>query len=46
MLGMQAPEGTYIVHWSESLEKNFRVFPQFNASQIENAVTVQFEEGQ
>ena len=46
VLGMQAPEGTYSVHWAQNnLERNFRVFPQAaGATVLEYEVVVQFEE--
>lgn len=47
VFGMQAPEGTYLVHWSDNgLEHNFRVFPHTVNDRIEYEVVVQFEEGQ
>lgn len=46
VLGMRAPEGTYTVHWSDSMERNFRVFPRNISDVQEYTVTVQFEEGQ
>lgn len=47
VLGMKAPEGSYLVHWSDSgLEHNFRVFPREVGDVIEREVIVQFEEGQ
>jgi hypothetical protein len=46
LLGMQAPEGTYVVHWTpNSIEKNFRIFPvAAGATSLEYEVIVQFEE--
>jgi len=47
VLGMKAPEGTYLIHWSDtSLEHNFRVFPREAGDTVEYEVVVQFEEGQ
>lgn len=46
VLGMQTPDGTYTVAWSNDLERNFRVFPAQASSTapIEYQVVVQFEE--
>jgi hypothetical protein len=46
LLGMRAPDGTYIVHWTQSsIEQNFRVFPiEASPTSIEYEVVVQFEE--
>lgn len=46
VLGMAAPEGTYVVHWKANLEQNFRVFPRSATNPIEREIIVQFEEGQ
>ena len=47
VLGMKAPDDTYLVHWSDSsLERNFRIFPRSVNDLIEYEVIVQFEEGQ
>lgn len=45
-LGMAAPEGVYSVHWGDSLERSFRVFPKNNGDVQEYVAVVQFEEGQ
>lgn len=45
-LGMLAPDGTYIVHWGDSLERSFRVFPRQTGDTVEYLVQVQFEESQ
>lgn len=44
VLGMQAPEGIYTVHWGDSVERSFRVFPRESTSKKEYVVVVQFEE--
>lgn len=46
VLGMEAPEGAYTVHWSDSMERSFRIFPANEADRHEFVVQVQFEEGQ
>lgn len=47
VLGMQAPEGTYVVAWSSDLDRSFRVFPvSSGATILEYEVVVQFEEAQ
>jgi len=46
VLGMQAPDGTYTVAWSDALDKNFRVFPVTLGDSPEYEVVVQFEEAQ
>lgn len=46
VLGMRAPEGTYIVHWAENMDRNFRVFPINPTGPQEFAVSVQFDEAQ
>lgn len=46
VLGMQAPEGTYTVHWSNEIERSFRVFPSNVTDAQEFTVVVQFEEAQ
>lgn len=46
VLQMRAPEATYTVHWGDSMERSFRVFPKRNGDQQEFEVVVQFEEGQ
>lgn len=46
VLGMKAPEGTYIVHWGDDIENNFVVFPITTSQVREYEVQVQFEEGQ
>ena len=46
VLGMQAPEGTYTVHWSSEIERSFRVFPTTVNDVQEFRVVVQFEEAQ
>jgi hypothetical protein len=46
VLGMQTPDGTYIVAWSTDLERNFRVFPYTATAVKEYEVIVQFEEAQ
>ena len=45
-LGMAAPDGNYIVAWSNDLDKNFRVFPVKSGDVPEYEVVVQFEEAQ
>jgi len=46
LLKMQAPDGTYDVHWSGSdLDQAFKVFPHQVGDVIEYDVTIQFEEG-
>ncbi len=44
ILGMTAPDGTYNVHWSTNLERNFRAFPNQVNTKLEWAVVVEFEE--
>ena len=46
VMGMRAPEATYLVHWSNDMERSFRVFPRRSADIQEFIVVVQFEEGQ
>lgn len=46
VLGMQAPEGTYTVHWASEIERSFRVFPSTTGDIQEFNVVVQFEEAQ
>lgn len=44
-MGMQAPEGTYFIHWAKSpIGQNFRVFPSQTTDDQEFEVIVQFEE--
>ena len=45
LLGMTTPDGTYTVHWSDEMEREFRIFPKQNGDITEHVVTVQFEEG-
>lgn len=45
-LGMVAPDGTYIVHWSDSVDVSFRTWPVETGSAMEFRVQVQFEESQ
>lgn len=45
LLGMQAPDGTYSIHWgSDASERNFIRFPNQVGDVIEMDVAVQFEE--
>lgn len=44
ILKMEAPDGIYNVHWGDSLERAFRVFPKRVGEKLEHVVTVQFEE--
>jgi hypothetical protein len=46
VFGMRAPEGPYLVHWSDHYEQNFRVFPHQVGDQVEYDVSIQVEEGQ
>lgn len=46
VLGMQTPDGIYTVAWSDSIDKNFRVFPDTVGDTLEYEVVVQFEEAQ
>lgn len=46
VLGMRAPEGTYTVHWAESMDQAFRIWPIVATAPKEIIVTVQFDEGQ
>lgn len=46
LLGMTAPEGTYSVHWADSMERSFKIFPREVNQKQEYIVAVQFEEGQ
>jgi len=46
VLQLRAPDGIYTVHWGDSLERSFRVFPKKSGDLQEYIVTVQFEEGQ
>jgi hypothetical protein len=43
---MKSPDGTYPVHWSDSVERSFRVFPKQLSDLLEYVVVVQFEESQ
>lgn len=43
-LGIRTPDGTYTVHWGDSLERSFRVFPKKVGDPTEHIVVVQFEE--
>jgi hypothetical protein len=40
---MDAPDGTYLVHWNDDIGRSFKVFPQVNDT-AEYVVQVQFEE--
>lgn len=44
LLGMTTPDGTYAVHWGDSMERSFRVFPRNVNDLQEFVVAVQFEE--
>lgn len=46
VLGMQTPDGSYTVAWSDSIDRNFRVFPVTAGDVPEYEVVVQFEEAQ
>jgi hypothetical protein len=46
VFGMQTPDGTYRVHWSDHYEQNFRAFPRIVNDHLEYEVSVQIEEGQ
>ena len=46
VLQMEAPDGIYTVHWSNSIERNFRIFPTNTDDPQEFIVVVQFEEAQ
>lgn len=41
---MQSPDGTYAIHWSDSVERSFRVFPKSTGDLLEYVAVVQFEE--
>lgn len=45
-LGLVAPEGTYTVHWGDSVELTFRHFPAAPGDEMAFSVQVQFEESQ
>jgi hypothetical protein len=45
VMGMKAPEGTYTVHWGDSIERSFRIFPARPDSPHEHIVVIQLEEG-
>jgi len=45
-LSMRAPEGVYTVHWSDSVERAFKVFPMSSTAIQEYVAVVQFEESQ
>lgn len=45
-LTMIAPDGTYVVHWGNSVERAFRIFPRLVGDKIEFIDVVQFEESQ
>lgn len=44
LLQMRTPDGTYSVHWGDSIERSFRIFPKKVNDILEHIVVVQFEE--
>lgn len=45
LFGLHAPDGTYVVHWSQAaFEPQLRQYPQQSGDPVEYSVVVQFEE--
>jgi len=43
---MKSPDGLYPIHWGDTVERSFRVFPRMANNIPEYVVVVQFEESQ